>query len=125
MKKITTFFLLIVFVFQSTSNFWIITSFYINQDYIAENICINRFDKIPVCYGKCYLSKQLRENDKKEQKLPNIKEKEIQLFYYHDFYFTINKVTDNSYCIHYPQYRPEFFTEEYLYSVFHPPKQNA
>lgn len=80
MKKGIICFLLISFVFQSTSNFWIMSSFYLNQDYIAKNLCVNRFDKIPVCNGKCYLSNQLKENEKKEQKIPNVKEKEVQLF---------------------------------------------
>ena len=32
-----------------------------------------------MCYGKCILAKQLKENDKQEQKIPNVKEKEIKL----------------------------------------------
>ena len=62
------------------STLCIFTSFYLNQDYISENICVNRFDKIPVCKGQCYLSKELSANEKQEKKFPDLKQKEIQLF---------------------------------------------
>ena len=65
MKKTAVYFLLILFVIQSTSNLWIISSFYINRDYIAKELCINRFDKMPVCKGICYLEKKISDNEKK------------------------------------------------------------
>lgn len=122
MKKIVLYFLLLSFVFQSTSNLWIISSFYINQDYIAKNLCINRFEKIPVCYGKCFLTKQLKENDKKEQKIPNVKEKEIQLYFYSQeatavvqkTIFEDSKVATIK--------KDSTLKNTFLYSIFHPPK---
>ena len=80
MKKLLIPIMLVIFMFQSTCNFWIIISFYANRDYIAENICINRFDQIPVCKGQCFLDEKLQESEKQEQKLPNLKVKEVQLF---------------------------------------------
>lgn len=122
MKKIVLYFLLMSFVFQSTSNLWIISSFYINQDYIAKNLCVNRFDKIPVCYGICFLSKQLKDNDKQEQKLPNVKEKEIQLYFYTQNTSQINRkitaVNANKVIIT----KDCDITNPLLYSIFHPPK---
>jgi len=123
MKKIVLYFLLISFVFQSTSNLWIISSFYLNQDYIAKNLCVNRFDKIPVCYGKCFLSKRLKDNDKQEQKLPNVKEKEIQLYFYTQNTSQINRkitaVNANKVIIT----KDCDITNPLLYSIFHPPKK--
>jgi len=77
MKRALVLVFLLAFLYQSTSSFWIITSFYINQEYIAKNVCVNRFDAIPVCNGKCYLSKELKENQKKELQFPTIKNQEI------------------------------------------------
>ncbi len=62
------FFLLFIFTIQVTKSFWIISSFYLNRDFIAENICINRFDKIPTCKGLCYLDSQLSKEQKETQK---------------------------------------------------------
>lgn len=78
MKKQLLLLLLLSFLYQNTSSFWILTSFYINQAYIAENICINRFDAIPMCYGSCYLQSELSEDSDKKMDLPQLKMKEIQ-----------------------------------------------
>ncbi len=45
----------------------------IDQDYIAEFLCINR-DKVEMqCNGKCYLMQKLNEqNEEKKQNLPKI-----------------------------------------------------
>lgn len=78
MKKQLLLLLLLSFIYQNTSSFWILTSFYINQEYIADNICINRFDAIPICYGSCYLQSELSEDSDKKMELPQLKMKEVQ-----------------------------------------------
>ena len=96
-------------------------SFYVQRDYISKNLCINRFDAIPVCKGQCYLTKQLKENEKKEQNLPNLKQKEIQLFFHNDISFEIHKtIFEESQNISF--YKNNFLSSEYLFSVFHPPQ---
>jgi len=83
MKKRILFLLLLSFIYQNTSSFWILTSFYINQAYIAANICVNRFDAIPICNGNCYLQQELSEDSDKKMELPTIKSKEIQPLFHH------------------------------------------
>ena len=103
----------------------ILTSFFINRDYITENLCINRFDKIPTCKGQCYLGDKLKENEKKEQKLPNFKTKEVQLFHQSfkkiDISLQINSVLVNDaipFCL-------IDYSNNYLTSIFHPPQLAA
>ena len=122
MKKIVLHIMLLTFVFQSTCNFWILISFYANREYIAENICINRFDQMPVCKGQCFLNKQLKETQKQEQKLPDLKGKEIQLFIntlevaYNEPVFFFQETST-------PHILPDFTLIKQLpSSIFHPPK---
>lgn len=68
MKTGVVYFLLFVFAVQSTKSLWIISSFQINRDYIASNLCINRFDKIPTCKGQCFLNDELRKEQKENKK---------------------------------------------------------
>ena len=68
MKKVVVYFLLFIFTIQTTKSLWIISSFHINRDYIAKNICINRFDKIPTCKGQCFLSSELNKEQKDNKK---------------------------------------------------------
>ena len=65
---------------QSTSELWIMASFYAQRDFIIENLCENRFEPMTICGGVCFLDKQLVENEKEEQKLPNFNEKEVQFY---------------------------------------------
>lgn len=122
MKKTAVYFLLILFVIQSTSNLWIISSFYINRDYIAKELCINRFDKMPVCKGICYLEKKISDNEKKEQKIPNVKEKEIQLYFYQQesIEFSKKSIVENSKMAIIQ--KDSNIKNTFLYSIFHPPK---
>ena len=55
---------------QSTSSMWIYMGFEINRDYIENQLCINRFDLIPVCKGSCYLEEKIKEeNNSSESKI--------------------------------------------------------
>lgn len=65
---------------QTTSQLWILLAFNINRDYIAANLCINRFDRISVCKGSCYLEDRLSKNNQKPEQYPDLKQKEITLF---------------------------------------------
>lgn len=121
MKRTFAIFFLIVFAFQSTSRLWILASFYVQRDYISENLCINRFDAIPVCKGQCYLTKQLKENEKKEQNFPDFKQKEIQLFFQNDLSFEFPRtIFENR--LNTLHYKDNFLSSDYLLSVFHPPQ---
>lgn len=121
MKKSITLFILMLLVFQNTGSIWIIGDFYINRDYIAKNVCINRFDSIPVCNGKCYLDTKLKANDKQEQKLPTITYKEVQLFFESplEFLFTrIHFVIKKKY----PLLQACGQKSNYVFSIYHPPR---
>jgi hypothetical protein len=63
MKKYLIYFLLASLLGQSSRQVWVMVSFYWNQAYIAENLCVNRFEAITVCGGKCYLIKKLGETE--------------------------------------------------------------
>jgi hypothetical protein len=121
MKKTVAIFLLLTCVFQSTSTLWILASFYVQRDYISQNICINRFDTISLCKGQCYLSKQLKENEKKEQNFPDLKGKEIQLFFQNNFTFEVPKTTIQD-KLNALIYTYNTLSSEFIFSVFHPPQ---
>lgn len=123
MKKFVAYILLIGFITQSFSQLWVMTSFYINREYIAENICINRFEAIPVCKGQCYLDDKLKETEnKQEQQLPDVKQNQIQLFQPAEFlsFELQSQIIDTK--IRYGQSYQFFTTSEPIFSVFQPPR---
>ncbi|SCY75630.1 hypothetical protein SAMN02927916_3217 [Flavobacterium anhuiense] len=121
MKKCIILSILILFAFQNAGSIWIIGDFYINQDYIAKNLCINRFDAVPICNGKCYLENKLKASEKQEQKFPTVTYKEVQLFLQQpqQFSFTaIYFVFKNEY----PMLDKSSQKSDYIFSIYHPPR---
>ena len=91
----------------------------INQDYIAEYLCINKDKPEMDCNGKCYLMQKIqKENDEKKQNLPAINLKDYPIGF-----VTILTLPFNSTHI----LKKENFTHSNLYtnlfftSVYHPP----
>ncbi len=73
---------------QNSKSLWIVTSFQINREYIASNLCINRFDAIPLCKGQCFLNSALEKEQKSNQKTVLALEKEVLFLV--PFQITIN-----------------------------------
>lgn len=123
MKKQLLLLLLLSFIYQNTSSFWILTSFYLNQTYIAENICINRFDAIPMCYGSCYLQSELSEDSDKKMELPLLKTKEIQPLFSQAMTYEYEGVSRvNLENIPYPSYVNILEIIPFVSAVFQPPE---
>lgn len=120
LKKLITILLIVSFFVQSTSYQFILLFFKLNRDYIAANLCINRFDSIPLCKGSCYLEEQLRKNKQHEDKLPDLKTKEITL-YYNTSHNELRAPVSDSFVKKYFFYNCPFISAEYCYSVFRPP----
>jgi len=121
MKKIASVLLLAAFLVECTSQLWIMAAFKINQDYIAANICVNRFDAIPICKGSCYLEVQLNQDQKHQQKFPDLKMKETTLFCKGNSIDSLTQTIFSKADVSYPYLRISFFTTNYLRSVFRPP----
>jgi hypothetical protein len=69
----------IVILSQSFQRTWIVTSWKVNRNYIAANLCENRAVKESTCSGSCYLKKQLKEQDNKEQNIPASQKEKSEL----------------------------------------------
>lgn len=91
-----------------------------NQDYIAENLCVEKDIEDSTCHGCCQLEKKLNEQEeqKKDIPAPVNNKPEINLFsqpvYIHGF------ISESSLVFKcYSQNNYSFIITE---SVFHPPK---
>lgn len=104
----------------------ILIDFKINQDFIAEVLCINKEKTMTTCNGKCYLSEQLKKAEEQEEKqAPTNKKERLEVVYYNarssvDFllytdYF-VGKL--NHVCV------DEFYAHSFIADIFRPPKLN-
>ena len=65
-KTIFPLFLLTLVLLQNVNLTFIKAHFDFNRDYIAKNLCINRFNPESNCNGQCYLMKKLSAEAEKE-----------------------------------------------------------
>jgi hypothetical protein len=105
---------------QSFGSLVIVIGYEINKDTITKLFCINKEKPVLHCNGKCYLQRQLKEEQKNEQ-LPvsKMKEKQPVTQYYQTagWWYASSLVNQKNQL-------PQLVTlpaREYYSSVFHPP----
>ncbi|NSL87616.1 hypothetical protein [Chitinophaga solisilvae] len=124
MKRLLSILLLCITLLQSTGNCWIVAAFYLNRNHIAETLCINRFDRIPVCRGACFLDSQLSQQERREEKAPDIKYKEMTLFCVHIADLPEQSLPGKN-ISSLQLYKSPYFPHLYTQQVFKPPVQLA
>lgn len=70
MKFIAVPILILLLMTQTFSKWFVLMSFKLNQDYIAKNICENRYRPQMHCNGNCVLMKKMKQEEKQEQNAP-------------------------------------------------------
>ena len=120
LKGFTTILLFTIIFLQTFSSFVIRADYFFNKSYIARVLCINKEKPQTHCNGKCYLTKQLNQQEKQDQQTPVPKwEKfDMQLFFLpksldilnDQFLVTTAYRTEN-----------EMLTFSFHRSIFHPP----
>lgn len=120
-KQIVAVFLMLIWLSQLSGRYMVMFGFYMNQEYIAKNLCVNRDKPAMHCNGKCHLSKKLKEEEKKDQDNPERKDHHSEIFYAAWFQQEVIKPIATAttgdyyypYSIGVPVDRPD--------TVFHPP----
>lgn len=72
-KHLAVIILLISILGQSFSKYIVILNYQLNRDYIAKYLCEYRNKPTMACGGKCYLNKNLKKEEKKDQDNPERK----------------------------------------------------
>ncbi|MGK9123835.1 hypothetical protein M1D52_06930 [Olivibacter sp. SA151] len=80
LKRLAIIFLIPIVLLQSCAGLFIMTAFYANRSYIANNLCENRNTAMaPSCAGTCLLMKKLKKERERENKNPELKLKDFQV----------------------------------------------
>lgn len=86
MKSAIAIFMIFILMFSCINRLWILVDFSINQDFIAEVLCINKDKPVLACNGKCYLSKKLKEQEEKEkEQVPSSLKEKSEIVYINSF----------------------------------------
>ena len=109
-------------LFQSAQRTWIVASWKMNQSYIASTLCENRLEKKSCCAGSCYLNKQLKENEAKEDSTPLSEKQRVEyvsnLFHF-DYTFPFPPTSIDA--IRFPMLWTCGQTKSFIGNIFHPP----
>lgn len=122
MKRLFTIFLAFVMFTQSVSALIVAAGFYVNRDFIAQNLCENRNFEELACKGQCVLMKKLKEQQEQEQNIPEVKLKEITLFQGAHELVTLSGSDLEQFCLnplHVESCDPYVFLP--TFAIFHPP----
>ena len=80
-QRIIAAFLFLTWLCQVGDRYVVMLEFYLNQSYIAKNLCENRARPQLNCNGNCVLSKKLAEEQKKQQEVPAKKTESKEIIY--------------------------------------------
>ncbi len=121
LKQVISIALVLVFLLPNCSKVWVLIDFKINQDFIAEVLCINKEKTITICNGRCYLAEQLQKQEEHEEQQAPQQEKVETLF--------VEAFFNNTTTCWIPVKKPSdldhytfFYTANHLDRIFKPPQ---
>jgi hypothetical protein len=120
LKRVFLILTLVAILLQSFSKGVILLGFKINRSFIAQSLCVKKDEANNCCKGSCQLTKQLKEDDHKDDKntAQNTKDSnEIQLFCETLYSLIPVSVTTGNPVSHYSF----ALTNPETDSIFHPP----
>jgi hypothetical protein len=118
MKIFATIFLTFTIFIQTFSTFIIKADFYINQSYIAKNLCVNKDKPMMHCNGKCYLSKKLKQQEQDQTPVSRTEKFDVQPFFVSPVFLLKNTYTVLQ---HHYFIQDENIVSSFPRSIFHPP----
>jgi hypothetical protein len=122
MKLVAVPILMLLLMTQTFSHLFVVLSFRINRDYIAKNLCENRYRPKLHCKGKCVLMKKMKQEERQERESPgNLKVEVISLVISSKTFFAVTSDPD---VIKTKSYYPAINTGipvDRPADIFHPP----
>lgn len=123
MARIFSIFLLAVYVTVLLRPMMPFVEYALNKNYIAKNLCENRFIPTMHCNGKCHLMKQLQKatdtNPAQPQSIPNYMEQEVSGAYLLGEAISLQaphaQISEEEF------FYSNLYRHQPLVSVFHPP----
>ncbi|MBS1661094.1 MAG: hypothetical protein JST68_08590 [Bacteroidetes bacterium] len=122
LKYPVTILLIVLIALQTFSKWCLIAEFQVNRDFIAKNLCVNRFNACSCCKGKCYLNKKIAEDESQQQAPIKGGQREETLLQTH----VLGKMLPEPVCFVVSVFRSTRYidspSQEYLASSFEPPQ---
>ncbi|MDB2606474.1 hypothetical protein N9Y48_01710 [Zobellia sp.] len=120
MKHLTPVFFTLLYLVAMVRPVVPIIEFVVDQDYIAEFLCINTDKPELECNGKCYLMQMLQEQEnEKQDNLPRIDLSEYPIGFIHVSEIPLKNTFEVRSAVSF--YDRDNYSYTYIFSTFHPP----
>jgi len=119
-RQLTAFVIFFAFVAQSLNGLLVLVDYCANTSAYAKT-CINKAKPKLHCNGKCQMMKKMREEEKKEQQLPERKyENKFEVLSSKSFFCSVNPPVVIVHKV--STYENNNHTQDISLDIFHPPK---
>lgn len=119
MKRLAIILCVLCVLVQPLSKQGIMMVYQLNKDYIASEICVNRFIPGSDCQGKCHLRKELQKDTERKKEVPR-QQNTTDMIVFHTVLLpsasAIPQKEKNKHCL----YLAGVYTSP-DFSIFHPP----
>lgn len=123
MKRVLVIILSVLILVQSMRGAFLYVSLKLNQAEIAEKYCENK--KITMCYGSCYIEKQVKEAEQETEKNPIKPSQERVDFWYINHSNHLTFETSKQHIVetkNINHYSINFVPQQFLSSILQPPQ---
>lgn len=123
MKKVFfTYLFIFIYALSLFKSAFPVIDYIINYDYIATVLCINKEKVESNCNGKCQVAKEIEKNESSENEHTSLNKFELEL--YTSNLTNIEVISSNNLTQSKSKiiFNPYFYYQEYISSIFHPPK---
>lgn len=122
MKQILAILVIVLFILQPASKMYVIVSFFVNQQFIENNLCEKREVKNNCCHGKCQLKKEIA-NTEQPSSFPVLPKSTLEIIFnsvFTQFMFTNLEINTIRKTVFPPN--TLFVLTSFGKGIFHPPQ---
>lgn len=125
-KQFFTYFFFAIYILAMIKPMLPILDYYVNYNYIATQLCENRDKPILDCNGKCYVAKEIEKSKKSNHQDTTVPEFKIDFYIPNEFQIELVQAEIFFHDKKRVSYKTaSLLSNEFLFSIFHPPRQNA
>src|ERR1700761_543513 len=123
MFKIPITILMILLIATQTFSKWcLIAEYQVRKEYIAKNLCVNRFNTYSCCKGKCYLTRRLAQDESQQQAPDKGGVREETLLQVHAADFVLPEPVSFLYHHHHSTRHLNGMSQEHVLAFYPPPR---
>lgn len=119
MKKVLTISLALLLLLLSARDLLTFAAFKFQQDTIAAELCVSKYEEIPMCFGECFLDQQIKINKSQEDRTndalpPDLNPKSVFFLSWFPVYSFDNEIPEKNSAFQYQSMRSQIHQRKIL-----------